>query len=161
MTYSTTNTHSNSYSESRARYVVGKIYDDFHAIFLRGFSNVKKENLEKWRDDVLFVMNKQVLEKFELQFTSGTRKWGLVYEVSADGTIQIDSESGGTNFWALPVDSEFNIVLRHNQKSQEVKDYLNERGWTSTGKFIDSEESGHGGFSKDGYGVYRKIKGEW
>lgn len=155
---------SSTYSESRAKYVMGKIYDDFCAIDLRGFNQFEANpnQLKEWKEDLFYIMTKQDLDYFQLKFSYGTpsKTVALEYKVKSDGTIHSDNDSGKINYRQFPPDTTVSIVvLLYGNK--EVETYLNSRGWGDNGIFVEGSTSNAGSYSKDGYGVNRNKIGQW
>lgn len=155
---------SSTYSESRARYVMGKIYDDFCAMDLRGFDQFENNpnQLGKWKEDLFFIMVNQDLDYFQLQFTHGVPKKtvALQYTVKSDGTIHSDNDSGRINYHQFPKNTIINIVvLRYG--NNDVGEYLKSKGWGNNGVFVEGSTSNAGSYSKDGYGVNRNKIGQW
>src|SRR5260221_6172313 len=144
-----TRSATDSFTESRARYVLGKICDDFNGIFFRGFTRISADDLKKWRDDIQYVMERNALEYFELQFTYEDQEWIVRYEVRKNGEIVRDDESGGLDFYNIPAAATFNIVLRRDTTNQDVTDYLSRRGWESGGRFQGDSGNHDRSYSKD------------
>lgn len=163
MSFSYTSSNTNTYTDSRARYVMGKVLDDFINMHNRGFEGLKWKKLKKWIEDLTFVASKKALEKFEIQFiaSSGQRKWAIIYHLIADGSIQIDDESGQIDYYAIPEDANIKLVISRDPNNDQVSKYLEERGWTSGASFLELYETRQGSYSKNGYGLKRNIKGDW
>ncbi len=162
-TYSDTLTTSqtDAYTEARARYVMGKAYDDLLAAMSRGFSGVTKDRLNDWRDVLLYLMEKRALKWFQLQIIlpDGTEK-AVMYELQINGSFLSDDRSGGINFFQFPQEATVKIVLKRNQNNYaETSAYLAARGWTSGAKEITGSASASITYSKDNYGLTRKMIG--
>lgn len=155
---------SNTYTETRAKYVLGKIYDDFCAIDTRNFDQFEKKpgKLLSWKEDLYFIMQHEDLSSFQIQFTHGnpTKNLAIHYDIKADGSIQTDSNSGGVNYWNFPKDTIIGLVVEMPKK-QIVLDHLKKRNWGMNGKFVEGNEEKAGAYSKDGYGANRKKIGKW
>lgn len=164
MSNSYTNSNSTTYTEARAKYVMGKIFDDFHAIGYRGFEFFKENpgKLTDWKEDLDFILSHNALRKFQLQFHApGGRAWAIEYVVHTDSSIQRDSDSGGVDFWEIPIDANINILVDRDPDNQEVSDYLAERGWGTGGFFIGGPVSDGGAYSQEGFGVTKGRRGTW
>lgn len=163
MSESYTHSNSNTYTESRARYVMDKIFDDFHAIGLRGFEYFKNhpEKLKEWKEDLFFLMTKKALEKFQMQFFSGEQEWAVEFVIKADNTIYQDVDSGGIDYWDIPSTAKPNIVVSRDRSRKEVNDYMTSRGWSTGGSYIEGDSIDDGAYSKDGYGATKTRKGSW
>lgn len=162
MSYTSTLTASSTdaYTEARARYVMGKAYDDFLALMSRGFANVTKDVLDNWREDLLYFMDKRALDWFQVQFVfpDGTQK-ALMYEVKPNGMFLADNASGGINFWQFPRETRVSLLVHRNQNSRAETDaYILRKGW-GTGSEIKGNSGGQITFSKDNYGLTRKMIG--
>lgn len=155
-----TSTQTDTFTEASARYVLGKIFDDFNGIMFRGFKT-ESETIRSWRDDVAFVMMHKDLNYFELQFADGSKKWAIRYEVDSSGYISRDEESGGIDFYCIPATAQVGIVINRKKKSATVDEYLNKRGWTSGGVFIAAHGISDRTYSRNGFGVNRKLHGEF
>lgn len=161
MSFTHTNSGSDSYTEARARYVMGKVYDQFHALILRQFDKISASELEGYRDDLLYLMHQKALISFELQFFGpNNAKWGLHYKLIESG-LSIDDRSGGNDFWEIPQNAGFNLVLRYDHTNQKAKEYLDQHGWNDGASFIEGDPSNDGSYSKDGYGFNFGKKGDW
>ncbi len=162
---SQTNTHSSSstYSESRARYVMGKIFDDFHAIAYREFTYFKSNpnDLQRWKEDLFFLMTNQVLKKFQIQFFDHGKEWAIEYVIKADGSIHQDNDSGRVDYWEIPVNARPNIVVNRDYNKQTVNDYMKKRGWVSGGSYVGGDLIDDGAYSKSGFGATKGRRGAW
>jgi hypothetical protein len=163
MLNSSTITQTTTYTEARARYVMDKIFEDFTALLILGFATQLQVN--KWKEDLLYLMKEEVLLHFEVQLTKPNgEKAALVYYVKADNSITEDSSSGKLGLYSLPWDTKANLFADLNSSHNNYKRALNElmtnRGW-GTGTAVEGETERHLGFSKEGYGVERHQKGLW
>lgn len=156
-----TKTQSDTFTESRAKYVLGKIFDDFNGIIFRGFTSTSSDSIKVWRDDIAFIMEQNALHHFEIQFSYGSDSWTLRYEVDKFGGIARDDDSGGSDFYNIPINAELNIVVRRDNSNDTVSNYLKRRGWVSGGNFVAEDSSGDRTYSKDGFGVNRKKLGDF
>ncbi len=152
---------SDTFTEARARYVLGKIFDVFNGIIFRGFKTVSKSEIIGWRDDIQFIMERDSLYHFEIQFNSNGNKWVVRYEVDKYGNISRDDDSGGIDFYNVPASAKIHIVVSKDNGDQEVTDYLAKRGWGSGGEFIAANADTNRSYSKDGYGVNQKLLGDF
>lgn len=150
-----------SFSNSRAKYVLGKVYDDFNGIIFRGFINVNDDNVISWRDDIAFVVSKDAMYHFELQFKYDGEEWVVSYEVDKYGGITRDDDSGGLDFYSIPSGASFGVVISYDTSNEEVNEYLKNKGWGTGGKFQAAGSSTSRSYSKDGFGMNRKLKGNW
>jgi hypothetical protein len=125
----------------------------------RGFTSISSNNLKEWRDDIQFVMEKNALTCFEIQFRLLGKEWAVRYEV-VSGTISRDDESGGLDFYNIPANASLSLVVTRDTTNKDVNDYVERRGWGSDGKFIAEGANNDKSYSKDGFGVNRKILGD-
>jgi len=155
-----TSSRTDTFTEASARYVLGKIFDDFNGVIFRGFST-DSETIRDWRDDVAFVMMHDALYHFELQFKYNSQKWAVRYEVDKYGGISRDDDSGGVDFYSIPSGATVHIVMKNDKSNETVNNYLARRGWTSGGGFIAVDGVGDKAYSRNGYGVNRKMYGDF
>jgi hypothetical protein len=153
---------SDTYTEARARYVMGKVYDHLVSLYLRGI--ITKAEADRMRGNILYLMDRRAITYFQLQFKAlGYPDRGLHYEVRADSTIAMDYESGGINFWSLSSDTSVHLLVKLNRSSPhiaEVDRQLEEWGW-GTGSALDGTYQESKSFSKDGFGLKESIVGTW
>ena len=162
MTETYTRSVTDTYTEARARYVMGKVYDHLVNLYLRGI--MTKTEADRMRSDILYLMDKRAITYFQLQFkTPGYADKGLHYEVRGDSTISMDDESGGINFWSLSSNTSVNLLVRLNRSSpniEEVDMQLEEWGW-GTGSALSGTHTASKSFSKDGFGLKESTIGSW
>ncbi|EAY25431.1 hypothetical protein M23134_06690 [Microscilla marina ATCC 23134] len=127
---------------------------------------ITTEKCNSWRADLLYLLNKQVLSQFEFQFRkpNGEQIGGLCQVVKNDGSISIDDDSGGNDFYNLPSNTHVSLLAildteAHNYN--EANEELEKRGWGNNGKKLTGASNSHGSYSKDGYGLNIKKFGEW
>jgi hypothetical protein len=153
---------SDTYTEARACYVMGKVYDHLVSLYLRGI--MTKAEADIMRSDILYLMDRRAITYFELQFrTPGYTDRGLHYEVRGDATISMDDESGGINFWGLGSNTTVNLVVMLNRASPhiiEVDRQLEEWGWGTASALTGTHQASKS-FSKDGFGLKESIVGTW
>lgn len=161
MSYISTATRSttDTFTEARARYVMGKIFDDFNGLLFREFVHPPAARLKAWRDDVQYVMERDALYSFELQFQYGSQNWVARYEVDKYGGISRDDDSGGLDFYSIPSGATVSIVLDYDTRKNLITDYLALRGWGNNGQFKGESGTIDRSFSKEGFGVNRKLTG--
>ena len=150
---------SDAFTEARARYVLGKIFDTFNNIIFRGFTTITTDNLKQWRDDIQFIMEKNALVAFEIQFRTTEKKWVVRYEV-VSGTVSRDDESGGIDFYNIPADASLSCVIERDHNNEEVNNYVERRNFGKNGEFIAESAAIYKSHSKDGFGVNLKILGD-
>ncbi len=163
MSYTTTRSVTDTYTEARARYVMGKVYDHLVSLYTRGL--ITKDYADSLRNDLLYLLGKRALTYFQLQFktSSGGEFGGLHYEVRADSTLSVDDESGGLDFWGLPSNTSVSLLVNLNRSSAyitEVDRQLEAWGWGS-GSSLHGTHAPSKTFSKDGFGLKESIVGTW
>ncbi len=162
MTGTYTRSVSDTYTETRARYVMGKVYDHLVNLYLRGI--MSKTDADRMRSDILYLMDKRAITYFQLQFkTPGYADRGLHYDVRGNSTISIDDESGGLNFWGFSGNTSVNLVVMLNRSSPhiaEVDQQLEAWGW-GTASALSGVHTASKSFSKDGFGLKESIVGSW
>lgn len=162
MTETYTRSASDTYTEARARYVMGKVYDHLVNLYLIGF--MTKIRADRMRSDILYLMDKKALAYFELQFKApGYSDRALHYEVRGNSTISMDDESGGINFWGLPNSTSVTLLVSLNRSSPhitEVDKQLEAWGW-GAGSALAGNHTATKSFSKDGFGLKESTIGSW
>lgn len=152
-----------TYTEARARYVMGKAYDDILNLVWRGL--ITRDYADSIRRDILYLLSKKVLKSFELQFTTATGReiGGIHYEVKSDSTISMDNDSGGIDFWGLDDGTEVSLFIVKDNTSphiEEVNRQLQAWGW-GTGNALTGSKEYSKSYSKDGFGLKQSIIGKW
>ncbi|WP_452230021.1 HORMA-1 domain-containing protein [Lacinutrix sp. MEBiC02404] len=163
MSTSYTRSESSTYTEARARYVMGKVQEDLLGLMSRGLINLDRVNSIK--KDVLYLLNKEALKYFQLQFKTpeGNEVGGLHYEVQSSGQIHSDEDSGRINYWLLSSDTKVNLLVQLNRSSEnidEVDKQLEEWGW-GNGSALTGTREVLKSYSKDGYGLNQSKIGTW
>lgn len=157
--YASTSTFtvSTSYTEARARAIMKSVYDDFVCFTIFNLASV--ETISKWRKDILYMMDKEVLKYFDIKFSSGSPS-GYRYSVSSDGTLSENSLSGGINYYAYPSGTKVSIVVSLDETSSNYLEVENEmtlkRGWGNNGVSLTGNSHRDRAYSKDNYGVIRE-----
>ena len=150
-----TRTQTNTYTESRAHYVMGKAYEDFTSMYLADL--ITKEQADNWRDDILYLMRLKVLDFFEVQFfLPDKNQKGIRYKVSDIGYLANDNNSGGTDFYSLPTNTQVNLLVRPRPFALKLKEAMGElekRGWGRGGNSLSGHESNNSTYSKENYGL--------
>lgn len=150
---------SNTYSATAAKAVMQSVGVDLHQLVHRGFTTLTVERVERWSEVVLYLMDKKVLEYFQLQFTmpDGTKK-AITYTIRSQGSFSTNDDPGGLYVvWDMPVTTRVGILVSGNWDS-ETEDYLARKGW-GEGQPVQGQERYDRGYSKDNYGVERKFIG--
>lgn len=158
-----TNSITDTFTIARAKYVLGKVYEDLLAMYQANI--ISKERCDKLRDDLLYLAGKKVLRYFQFQFkkTDGTEIGGLHYEVNSTGTINIDDKTGGIDYWNLPSNTSLILLIDLDNTSSnydEVNLELKRRGW-GTGTALTGTQQYLKSYSKDGYGYKQSKIGQW
>jgi len=163
MTYTKSYSSTSTYTKSRARTVMNKALDDIFGLCVRDF--ITKDKALQWYDDLLYVLSKEAANFFEIQFKSSSIKHcGIRYEVSDNGYIYENSESGGIDYYSLPQNTKVSLFLSlrpNSPKYNEVLLELDNRGWGTNGKALESSMIRERAYSKDGYGLVRNKVGNW
>jgi len=157
MTYTQTRTQANTVTitETRVRAVLRQISVDMFAAVIRGFAS--KETIDKWKDDLFYMLSKDALYYFELRVSLGVQiKAAWRYEISTDGRLTTSEKGGGINFYDLPNNSILSLVIKRRENlASQITEEINRRGWTSSVKTLTSNQTKERSYSKDGYGVTR------
>ena len=104
-----------------------------------------------------------VLKFFEVQIqVPGRPQFGIRYTVSADGSVQQDSASGGLDVYGLPSGTTVRLHVEPiGELPAHVRAELARRGWGFSGQSIDAPASERRAFSSGGYGLIREHLGTW
>jgi len=145
MIQSFTKSGTDTYSEVRANYIVGKVYENTLNLMNTGL--ISKLRADGIRSDILYLLSKKALNWFELQFhkPDGT-KGGIHYQLKADGSIYTDEPSGGLDFWSLPANTVVKLVDAQ----------ITAWGW-GTGNALQGTMEYHRSFSKEGFGLQQSL----
>jgi len=160
MTDTYTSSGSESYSETDIKHVLGKIYDDFHAIDAREFSELENrpQRLKNLRDDLYFLLKRKTLKAFEIRFSSGRTNEAIFYEVNSFGSIyNRDTPSGGTNYYKFPEDSKVRFIVRWDYSDAESNRYMEERGWTETTSFLQGTAVNKGDYTRGNLSINKRM----
>jgi hypothetical protein len=158
-----TNSITDTYTVARAKYVLGKVYEDLLGLYQANV--IRKERCDSVRDDLLYLAEKKVLKYFQFQFKKpdGTEVGGLHYEVNSSGAVNTDDKTGGLDYWGLPTGTTFNLLVQLNNSAdnyKEVNEELERRGW-GTGSALSGSQQYLKSYSKDGYGYKQSKIGQW
>lgn len=159
MSNSTTNSETNSFTEAKARDIMGKINDDLNTIALRGFDNLNKERWDNVREDLWFILRNQDLRRLEIQFRHSGGENAVEYVIKSDYTIYDNRESGGINYHNIPKDAEITIAVWRNDNPEVWKKL--QKNWTLGATEVKGITTDKGAYSKDGFGAEIKLKGSW
>jgi hypothetical protein len=148
-------------TEARVRIVMYKVSANFTALVVAG--HVTSQSARKWAEDLTYLQVAEALLYFELQIRPpGGRQFGLRYTVSADGSVQQDSSSGGIDWHGIPVGTSVGLYAHLcDGIPGSVREELGRRGWGFDGKRLDAPESEARAFSASGYGLTRAKLGVW
>ena len=117
-----------------------------------------EEMVSKWRKDILYIMDEEALEYFDIKF-SGTQK-GFRFKVSSDGTLYENSTSGGIDCFGYPPGTKVSIVVKLDELSPSYNKVYNEltqnRGWGTGGISLAGNSHRDRSYSKDNFGVIRE-----
>ncbi|WP_419211630.1 hypothetical protein ACNR9Q_12895 [Maribacter sp. X9] len=163
MSTSYTRSESTTYTAARARYVMGKVHEDLLGLMNRGLVSLDRVNSIK--SDVLYLLDKQALKYFQLQFKTpeGEEIGGLHYEVKSSGQIYSDEDSGRINYWMLSSDTKVNLLVNLDRSSSnidEVDRQLDDWGW-GNGASLSGTKEVLKSYSKEGYGLTQSKIGTW
>jgi hypothetical protein len=157
-----TATSSSTCTKSRVETVLDLFCGDLAAFIARGL--MTREVAVGWLRDLSDVLVFEAVERFQVKVTlpSGG-KLALDYEVSDDGRIRNSDASGGFSSTSIPAGSSFAVVVRWRANAprfEAARKLLRDRGW-GAGSMLDAEGTPDRAYSEDGYGVYRRMIGNW
>ena len=163
MSHTYTQSITDTYTEARAKYVLGKVYEDMIALFQAGI--LTKERCDSWRNDLLYIIDNRAMSYFQFQLfkSDGTEIGGLHYEQNSTGAITSDDKTGAIDYWNLPANSSVRLHVSLNTSSSkyiEVNTELNNRGW-GTGNSLNGTQQYLKSYSKDGFGLKQSKIGQW
>jgi len=161
-TIARTRSTSTTYTRSRAEAVLAVFLGDVAAFLSRGL--LTRHQALDWHRDLLDALDMEAVASFQLKFTlpDGTLR-ALDYEVSDDGCISAADECGGFAALWIPDGTRVTLVLSLRDaapRSGETREMLRSRGW-GVGSKIAATGAPDRSYSKDGYGLFRRIVGEW
>lgn len=160
-TYTASNT--DTYTIARAKYVLGKVYEDLIGLYQANL--IKKEICDKWRDDLLYIIENRALDYFQFQLirSDNTEIGGLHYVLDATGNIYTDDRTGGIDYWGLPSNTRVKLLVSlaaNSSKTSEVNAELERRGWGS-GNPLSGTAQYMKSYSREGFGFKQSKIGEW
>lgn len=163
MSLSATQTRTGTYTEARARQVIGKVYEDFLGMLSANL--IEKPVADRWRTDLLYIASQEALSFFEIQFTKPDNTTvGLRYELDDSGNIFLDDDSGGIDYYDLPKGTTASILVRLRDSANRYREVMSEltlnRGWGS-GVALDGGTTYDRAYSSSGYGFNRNRIGQW
>jgi hypothetical protein len=153
-----TQSYTSTYTEARARYVLQKAFDDLVGLF--SHQVITKEQALDWYNELKYVIDIQAMKAFEFKVKNNGKEikvWR--YDVSDDGSLLENSESGGINFDDVPTSATASIVVdlvEDPKKKREALEYLHKQGW-GNGSFFVGTAKPDKAFSKDGFGLKRTV----
>lgn len=158
MSYTATSTQTNTTTEARVRVVMQKVSANLQAFVVRGL--LARDRAQRWLDDLTYLQVQGQLEFFELQLDG--QKYGLRYAVSADGSVQQDSPSGGLDLYGVATSTSVRLFAKLKEpRPQHVLEELKRRGWRFNGTQLSTSASDQHAFSSGGYGIVRSKLGDW
>lgn len=151
-----------TYTEARARYVLGKVHDHLIGLAMRNLLSTDKAR--DWIDTLLYLLDEQAIDCFEIQcrLPSG-RSCGWRHNVDDTGSLVEDSPSGGVDTFALPPGTVVGLTVNLRNDCRNLDTVLRElerRGWGS-GRLLDGPVVRERAYSRSGYGLIRSRVGQW
>ncbi|MDP2313823.1 MAG: hypothetical protein Q8P41_13020 [Pseudomonadota bacterium] len=156
-------TRTTTFSVARVRQVMDNVYDDIQALISRKF--LSREEGARWYDDLVYLLNAQVLELFEVQLAPplGLRR-ALRYQVRDDGRVQGTMPSGGLDLFSLPSGTAANLCVHYRRDAGDltaVSRELARRGWTTGGSLVSGAAVADRTYGAGGWGLERSRVGNW
>lgn len=160
-TSTSTYSEASTFTEARVRAVMEKVHEDLTAFVSCRW--VSLEAARRWYDDLTFMLLENIVVAFDFKFVfGGSDDRGIRYEVSDDGTLIEDDESGGMDLYGLPTDMKIRVVVRFSRHPDRVlMAELNSRGWYMGGQCFVGVGTLDRVYSKSGWGVRRYKFGNW
>jgi hypothetical protein len=161
-TQTRTASSSSTCTKSRVEVVLDLFCGDLAAFIARGL--MTREVAADWLRDLSDVLVFEAVERFQVKVTLPSRRTiALDYEVSDDGRIRNSDASGGFSTTSIPAGSSLAVVLRWRANAPRIeaaRKLLRERGW-GVGSMLDAAGTPDRAYSEGGYGVYRRMIGDW
>lgn len=147
-------------TEARVREVMKPVFDELFALAASNFASL--QSVEKWRDDLTYMLSNEAISSFELQFDlpDGTQR-GFRYEVSDDGTLMASDRSGGLRLYTLPEGTTASVVVVWRELTPELREEMRRRNWTRSVSLLSGGGVRERAYSSQGYGVVRNRVGDW
>jgi len=127
------------YSEADVKAVMKFTYED-----IIGFANRKLidyERVKKWIEDITYLLNKRVLNSFEIQmYNSAGERFKCYRYVAIENSFTSGGTSGGINYYEIPSDTKFGLfadIDYSKENIEDVKKHLGERGWGINGSSLE------------------------
>lgn len=160
-TSTSTYSEASTFTEARVRAVMEKVHEDLTAFVTCHW--VTLAAAQKWYNDLTFMLLKRIVVSFDFKFVfGGSDDRGIRYEVSDDGALIEDDESGGMDLYGLPIDLEIQVVVLFSRYPEPaLMTELNDRGWYMGGQCFVGSGTLDRVYSKSGWGVRRYKFGDW
>ena len=158
----TTRSQTDTYTETRAEYVMLKVFEDLTGLVVSKRTDLESGNIKKWKEDILFLMSLKALIMFDILIYSGSQSVegkAFRYELQSDGQILADDRSGGIDWYDdIPVGSKVRMLIYRDRNNIEAEKYLRKRGYVA-GKSVKGQfdESSNRTYSKQSYGLKRSY----
>ena len=160
-TYATSWT--STYSEASVRHAMARVLVDLTAMKNAGL--ITPGQVEKWHDDLLFVLLAEAGELFQIKITApGRATVAIEYRVADDGRSLQDSRAGGINFEQFPKGTSASVVLQYRENApsvERVRKYLASQGWGTNGHLVQGDAAQDRVYAKNNCGLTRGKIGDW
>jgi hypothetical protein len=164
MSNTNTQSRSDTYSETNADYITGKVYQELLNIHNRGL--ITRDRAVKMRETLLIVQRLKALDFFEIQFLKPDgNQSALRFTLDIFGNINVDNRSGGIDYYTFPDETFVRFYLNldwvnKKDNAQIAFDYLMANGCSDNGKATEGYSEYTKSFSKEGYG-FKQNKIGW
>lgn len=160
-TSTSTYSEASTFTEARVRAVMEKVHEDLTAFVTYRWLSL--EAAQKLYNDLTFMLLERIVRSFDFKFAfGGSDDRGIRYEVSDDGTLVEDDESGGIDLYGLPNNMTIHaVVLFSRYPVPALMAELNSRGWYMGGQCFVGAGTLDRVYSKSGWGVRRYKFGNW
>ncbi len=161
--FTSTRSGTSTVTAARVRIVMLEVTADFLGLVAAGL--ITFDQCTSWTEDLTFVLEREAAHGYQIQLKCfGYLPRALEYRVSADGTIQESSKSGGIDYFSLPTGTKATLFLELDfdcSRIETVKEYLRRRGWGFDGQAVTGNTTRDRAYSNAGYGVIRHKVGDW
>ncbi len=148
---------------ARVRNVMIEIAADFAGLVAAKL--LTHAQLASWRDDLVYIMENEASQKFQVQLTSpGQAMRAIEYKIAADGSIRSSQTAGGLDFYSLPAGTTATLFVSLDDcapNARAVREGLGRRGWGMNGVPVTGSATSDRSYSSEGYGVRRSLIGEF
>ncbi len=151
-----TQTITTTATAARVRKVLHEVFVDL--LGLSTFGVVDQEDVNRWVDDLQYMLTAGALSSFELRAYRGSTvidAWR--YTVSDDGSLSTGERGGGIDSYSLRTATKVTVAIqKRNGLTRRVLAEIESRGWTRTVESLAFPTTERRVYAADGYGLIRE-----